>query len=60
MLMIAGVLFYFDEMEVRRLFNDIHAFLPGAEIIFDYGSVNGIKYSNKKILEKEAWINPHI
>jgi O-methyltransferase involved in polyketide biosynthesis len=51
MLLIAGVLFYFDESEVKALFNDFHTFLPGAEIIFDYGSKAGIKISNKKVLE---------
>jgi O-methyltransferase involved in polyketide biosynthesis len=52
MLLIAGVLFYFDEKEVKGIFNDFHTFLPGAEIIFDYASMKGIEYSNKKILEK--------
>ena len=52
MLMIAGVLYYFDEKEVKGLFNDFHNFLPGAEIIFDYASKTGIKISNKKVIEK--------
>ena len=52
MLLIAGVLLYFDEKEVKGLFNDFHTFLPGTEIIFDYASIKGIEYSNKKILEK--------
>ena len=52
MLLIAGVLLYFNEKEVKGLFNDFHTFLPGAEIIFDYASIKGIEYSNKKILEK--------
>jgi len=52
MLLIAGVLFYFDEYDVKRLFNDFHTFLPGVEIIFDYGSNLGIKISNKRVIEK--------
>ncbi len=52
MLLIAGVLYYFDESEIKRLFNDFHVFLPGVEIIFDYASKLGIKVSNKKVLEK--------
>ena len=42
MLLIAGVLYYFDESDVKRLINDFQAFLPGAEIIFDYASKLGI------------------
>ena len=52
MLLIAGVLYYFDEINVKRLFNDFHTFLPGVEIIFDYASKLGIKLSNKVVLEK--------
>jgi len=51
MLLIAGVLFFFDENRVKDLFNDFHTFLPGAEVIFDYASSIGIKISNKKVIE---------
>ena len=52
MLLIAGVLYYFDENEVNSLFHDFHTFLPGVEIVFDYASERGIKLSNKVVLEK--------
>ena len=52
MLLIAGVLFYFDESDVKNLFNDFHTFLPGVEIVFDYGSSLGTKISNKRVIEK--------
>ena len=52
MLLIAGVLYYFNESDVKRLFNDFHTHLPGAEIIFDYASKIGIKMSNKIVIEK--------
>ena len=52
MLLIAGVLHYFDESEVKELFNDFHAFLPGVEVIFDYASKLGMKVSNKRVLKK--------
>ena len=52
MLLIAGVLYYFDESDIKRLFGDFHTFLPGVEIILDYASELGIKVSNKKVLEK--------
>jgi O-methyltransferase involved in polyketide biosynthesis len=52
MLLIAGVLCYFDESDVRNLFIDFHTYIPGAEVIFDYFSIFGVKASNKKIIEK--------
>lgn len=52
MLLIAGVLYYFDESEVKELFNSFHTYLPGVEIVFDYASKLGISVSNKKVLEK--------
>jgi O-methyltransferase involved in polyketide biosynthesis len=52
MLLIAGVLCYFDEKDVKGLFKDFHTFIPGAEIIFDCFSTLGLKVSNKKVLEK--------
>ena len=52
MFLIAGVLYYFDESEVKKLFNSSHTFLPGVEIVFDYASKLGISVSNKKVLEK--------
>jgi O-methyltransferase involved in polyketide biosynthesis len=52
MLLIAGVLYYFNESEVKELFNDFHTFLPGVEIIFDYASRKGVKMSNKMVIEK--------
>jgi O-methyltransferase involved in polyketide biosynthesis len=52
MLLIAGVLYYFDEGDVRKLFGDFHSYLPGVEIVFDYTSNLGVKVSNKKVLEK--------
>ena len=52
MFLIAGVLYYFDETDVKKLLSDFHAFMPGVEIIFDYASKLGIKLSNKVVLEK--------
>lgn len=51
MLMIAGVLCYFDESDIKRLFNDFHTFIPGVEVVFDYFSTIGMKVSNKKVIE---------
>jgi|WetSurMetagenome_2_1015567.scaffolds.fasta_scaffold28982_3 O-methyltransferase involved in polyketide biosynthesis len=52
MLLIAGVLYYFDEIEVKQLFSDFHSFIPGAEVIFDYSSRKGVEIANKKVIEK--------
>ena len=51
-LLIAGVLCYFDESEVKVLFNDFHTFFLGAEVVFDYFSTWGLKASNKKVIDK--------
>lgn len=52
MLLIAGVIYYFDEPEVKQLFDDVHNFIPGTEILFDYSSKTGIKMANKKVIDK--------
>ncbi|MBN2274148.1 MAG: class I SAM-dependent methyltransferase [Bacteroidales bacterium] len=52
MLLIAGVLYYFDESDIKKLFHDFHIYLPGVEVIFDYASKLGINVSNKIVLEK--------
>jgi O-methyltransferase involved in polyketide biosynthesis len=52
MLLIAGVLYYFDEAGVKHLFSDFHAFIPGAEVVFDYSSRKGVEIANKKVIEK--------
>ena len=52
MLLIAGVIYYFSESEIRRLFSEIHSFIPGAEVIFDYASKLGIKFSNKQVIKR--------
>ncbi len=51
MLLIAGVLYYFKESEVKNLFNNFHMFIPEVEIIFDYASNKGIKIANKQVIE---------
>ena len=52
MLLIAGVIYYFDESEIRKLFSEIHTFIPGAEIILDYASRLGIKFSNEQVIKR--------
>jgi O-methyltransferase involved in polyketide biosynthesis len=52
MLLFAGVLYYFDEPNVKKLFSDIHNFLPTVEIIFDHASKLGIKLSNDQVIKR--------
>lgn len=52
MLLMAGVLYYFDESEVKKLFNNIHTFLPDSEVLFDHASRLGIRISNKQVIKK--------
>lgn len=54
MLLIAGVIYYFDEVEVKKLFNDFHIFVPRTEIVFDYSSSKGIKIANKKVIDNSG------
>jgi len=51
-IMIAGVLYYFEESEVKKLFIDFCSCFPDAEIVFDYCSLKGIEIANKKVIEK--------
>jgi len=51
MLLIAGVLCYFSESDVKKLFSDFHNLIPGVEVVFDYFSSFGMKISNKQIIE---------
>lgn len=52
MLLFAGVLYYFDEAEIRKLFKTFHERLPGAELLFDYASPLGVRIANKKLLDE--------
>ena len=54
MLLIAGVLYYFEEPTVRQLFDDFHTFLPSPEIVFDYGSRKGLQIANRRVMQKSG------
>jgi len=51
MIMIAGVVYYFEENEVKRLFTIIQQQLKNVEIVFDYSSIRGVKIANKKVID---------
>jgi len=46
MLLIAGVLYYLDESQVKSLFKDLQTYLPRAEVVFDVLSKSYIKFAN--------------
>jgi O-methyltransferase involved in polyketide biosynthesis len=51
MFLIAGVLCYFMESDIKELFHAFHTYIPGVEIVFDYFSTIGMNVSNKKIIK---------
>ncbi len=57
MLLIAGVLFYLDESQVKRLFSDLQKHLPGAEMVFDSVSKLSVKIMNKTYFKKAGMDN---
>jgi len=52
MLLIAGVIYYFDEDQIKRLFKDFQTYLPRAEVVFDFPSRLLVKIINKTMLRK--------
>lgn len=46
----AGVLYYFDENQVKEIFNKISATFPRSEFVFDAASPFGVKLANRKII----------
>jgi len=47
----AGVLYYFDEAQVKRLFLKMADRFPGSEIIFDASSPFGVKMANRMVIK---------
>ena len=51
LLLIAGVIYYFDERTVWKLFTEFSAQFKHATILMDYSSRRGVKIANKKVIE---------
>ena len=49
--MAAGVLYYFEENQLKEIFNKIVEKFPGSEIVFDAASKMGVRVSNKKVIQ---------
>ncbi len=53
-IMMAGVIYYFDENNVRRLFEMFINNFKTAIVIFDYSSKKGIQLANKKVIDESG------
>lgn len=51
MFMIAGVIYYFNETEIKKMFYNFHNYAPGVEVVFDYESKIGMKNANKFVIK---------
>ncbi|HTY36217.1 MAG TPA: class I SAM-dependent methyltransferase [Bacteroidota bacterium] len=51
MFLAAGVLYYFEEPEVKKLFNRLAGLFPGCEIIFDSTSPLGVRVANQVVIK---------
>jgi O-methyltransferase involved in polyketide biosynthesis len=50
-IMIAGVIYFFDESEVKALFKALQKEFDKCTIVFDYSSIKGKEIANKKTIE---------
>jgi O-methyltransferase involved in polyketide biosynthesis len=46
----AGVMYYFNEAEIKDIFYKINSCFPGSEFVFDAASSFGVKAANKKVI----------
>ncbi len=53
-LFMGGVIYYFNEGEVKQLFRKIGGEFTKAVMAFDYGSVKGLEITNKKVLKESG------
>lgn len=51
LVMIAGVIYYFDKNEVKKLLDTFKQEFKQSTVIFDYSSTKGIKIANKAVIE---------
>jgi O-methyltransferase involved in polyketide biosynthesis len=52
--MSAGVMYYFEEGQVKEIFSKMSQCFPGSEFIFDAASSFGVKTANKKVIESSG------
>ena len=44
-------MYYFEENQVKDIFNKMSVSFPGSEIVFDVSSSFGVKTANKKVIQ---------
>lgn len=49
--MMAGVIYYFEERDVKRLLDTFKREFKKSTVIFDFSSTKGIKIANKAVIE---------
>lgn len=54
LLLFAGVIYYFEEPQVKALFATVPKYFKCIDIIFDYVSPKGVKAANKKLIEESG------
>lgn len=52
--MSAGVMYYFEEGQIKEIFSKISQCFPGSEFIFDAASSFGVTTANKKVIESSG------
>jgi len=50
-IMIAGVIYYFEETEIKTLLTSLKGNFHNIIMVFDYSSTKGIEIANKKVIE---------
>lgn len=50
--MAAGVFYYFEESELKRMLGRVAAVFPGAELVFDASSPVGLKAANEQLIKR--------
>jgi len=50
----AGVLYYFEEAEVKTFLKRLADSFPGCEVFFDVASPSGVKVANKRVIESSG------
>ena len=50
-IMLAGVIYYFEEKQVKEFFDTLAGKFEHSELVFDYSSPRGVRIANKKVVE---------
>ena len=51
LIMLAGVIYYFEEIDVKKIFESFRTNFHNPQVVFDYSSMKGMQIANKKVIE---------